>query len=197
MEDYSQWNSPRSSQLSLPSIYSSVSKDINFQLELVNGMDHSEIYQGFDTHTIFPSSPISSRATPIEPDSTSQADRRSESPTQRQRYHHRRKQNREAQRRFRKRKEDRQKALELKVLELEAKCQELSDGFQQNTEVAQLLKDKEALKSENQGLLKLWQTMVRLMEQLDVLRSLSDLATLLTTNPPSSLNDKDKCHSTE
>ncbi|KAF3396679.1 hypothetical protein DPV78_008215 [Talaromyces pinophilus] len=133
---------------------------------------------------------------------------------------YRRKQNREAQRRFRKRKEDRQKALEQKVLDLEAKCQELSDGFQQKPEVAQLLKDKEALKSENQGLLKLWQTMLRLMEQLDVLRSLSDLATLLTTNPPSScaspdsqspttesslcldalsylVNDKDKCHNTE
>ncbi|KAJ8097657.1 hypothetical protein POJ06DRAFT_19387 [Lipomyces tetrasporus] len=191
MEYYSHWSSQRPSPLSLPSVYSSVSKDNNFQLELVNGMDHSGIYQGFGTDTTFPRTPISP-VTTIEPDSISHAGsqssmaHRSEPAAQCQRYHHRRKQNREAQRRFRKRKADHQKDLQQKILDLEEKCQELSDGIQQKPDdVAQLLKDKEALKSENQNLRKLCQTMVLLMEQLEVLRSLSNRVTLLTTNPPS------------
>ncbi|KAL2841753.1 hypothetical protein BJY01DRAFT_217164 [Aspergillus pseudoustus] len=88
----------------------------------------------------------------------------------------RRMQNREAQRRFRERKEERQQTLEQRAAELEAKCQELSEGFRQKSEeVSRILKEKEALTGEIQDLRKRWRLMVMLLQRPNGLQSLSSL----------------------
>jgi TolA-binding protein len=85
-------------------------------------------------------------------------------------------QNREAQRRFRERKESRQQTLEQRAAELEAKCQELSEGFRQKSaEVTRILQEKEVLTGEIQDLRKRWRLMVMLLQRPNGLQSLSSL----------------------
>jgi hypothetical protein len=84
-------------------------------------------------------------------------------------------QNRDAQRRFRERKE-RHKTLHQRAIELEAKCQELSEGFHQKPEeVSRIIKEKEALTGEIQDLRKRWRLMLMLLRLPTRLQLLSTL----------------------
>ncbi|KAJ5355126.1 bZIP transcription factor bZIP-1 [Penicillium cataractarum] len=88
----------------------------------------------------------------------------------------RRMQNRDAQRRFRGRKEERHQILEQRATELEAKCQRLSEGFEQKSkEVSKIIKEKEALATEMQDLRKRWNLMLMLLRRPNRLQSLSSL----------------------
>ncbi|KXG46461.1 bZIP transcription factor, bZIP-1 [Penicillium griseofulvum] len=88
----------------------------------------------------------------------------------------RRMQNRNAQRRFRERKEEHHQTLQQRATELEAKCQELSEGLNQKSEeISKILKEKEALTGEVQDLRKRWRLMVMLLRLPNRLQSLSGL----------------------
>jgi hypothetical protein len=85
-------------------------------------------------------------------------------------------QNREAQRRFRGRKEERHQILQQRTTELEAKCQELSEGFNEKSEeVSTIVKEKEALTRELQDLRQRWRLMLTLLRLPNRLHSLSSL----------------------
>jgi chromosome condensin MukBEF ATPase and DNA-binding subunit MukB len=85
-------------------------------------------------------------------------------------------QNRNAQRRFRERKEVHHQTLQQRATELEAKCQELSEGLNQKSEeISKILKEKEALTGEIQDLRKRWRLMVMLLRLPNRLQSLSGL----------------------
>ncbi|KAL3486993.1 hypothetical protein BJX62DRAFT_241480 [Aspergillus germanicus] len=88
----------------------------------------------------------------------------------------RRQQNRDAQRRYRERQSKQTKSLEQSVVDLEAKCQWLSNGFYQKShEVMHLFRDNNSLKSEVQSLRQRWQLMIMLLQRPKALQSLSVL----------------------
>ncbi|KAJ5380767.1 bZIP transcription factor bZIP-1 [Penicillium cataractarum] len=88
----------------------------------------------------------------------------------------RRMQNREAQRRFRGRKEERYQILQQRTTELEEKCQELSNGFNQKSEeLSKISKENETLISEIQDLRKRWRLILMLLRRPNRLQSLSGL----------------------
>ncbi|KAJ5211197.1 bZIP transcription factor bZIP-1 [Penicillium cf. griseofulvum] len=88
----------------------------------------------------------------------------------------RRMQNRNAQRRFRERKEEHHHTLQQRATELEAKCQELSEGLNQKSEeISKILKEKETLTGEIQDLRKRWRLMLMLLRLPNRLQSLSSL----------------------
>lgn len=85
-------------------------------------------------------------------------------------------QNREAQRRFRGRKEERHQVLQRRNTELEAKCQELSEAFNQKSEeISTIIKEKEALTREIQDLRQRWRLVLMLLRLPNRLHSLSSL----------------------
>jgi uncharacterized protein YerC len=88
----------------------------------------------------------------------------------------RRQQNRDAQRRYRERQSKQCKSLEQSVVDLEAQCQSLSNGFDQKShEVVQLFRDNNVLKSEVQSLRQRWQLIILLLQRPKALQSLSVL----------------------
>ncbi|KAJ0417343.1 hypothetical protein BJY00DRAFT_315966 [Aspergillus carlsbadensis] len=203
MDDY--FSSQHSTFVGLPSLYMPSHKN-KMASQLMDTLDESGLYPNLDMHPGFadmsmphsdsgilmptltsiepdlyhitsaPHSAMPSSVPPTESDYDSPIGGQARDGQGSQKNVTRRQQNRDAQRRYRERQSKQTKSLEQNVVDLEARCQWLSNSFYlKSHEVMQLFRDNGALKSEVQSLHQRWQLMIMLLQRPRALQSLSVL----------------------